>query len=139
LSACFVLDASAALPWCFRDEASEAVNRLLKRLQTNEEALVPAHWTVEVGNALLVAIRRKRISREDVIRFLSDLEILPIQVRSTNHLAMATRLLPLAEKHGLSLYDTAYLQLALSERLPLATQDAQLARAAQSEGVALLL
>lgn len=94
---------------------------------------------MEVGNALLVAIRRKRISREDVIRFLSDLEILPIQVRSTNHLAMATRLLPLAEKHGLSLYDTAYLQLALSERLPLATQDAQLARAAQSEGVALLL
>ena len=137
--ASFVLDASAALPWCFRDEASEPTNRLLKRLQKDDEALVPAHWTVEVGNALLVAIRRKRIVREDVVRFLNDLAVLPIRVGPTEPAVVAAYTLPLAEKHGLSLYDAAYLQLALSERLPLATQDTQLVRAAKGEGVTLVL
>jgi hypothetical protein len=39
--ATFVLDASATLPWCFADEATESTNALLARLRTGEEAIVP--------------------------------------------------------------------------------------------------
>ena len=63
--AAFVIDASATLPWCFADEATEATNAVLTHLRTGDEAIVPAHWPLEVANALLIAVRRKRISPED--------------------------------------------------------------------------
>lgn len=68
-------DASATLPWCFADEATGAINALLTRLRSGDEAIVPAHWLLEVANALLIAARRRRITDEDVHRFLQDLEI----------------------------------------------------------------
>ena len=45
----------------------------------------------------------------------------------------------LADRHQLTVYDAAYLQLVLDVDGTLATLDADLARAARSEGVALLL
>jgi predicted nucleic acid-binding protein len=81
--AVFVIDASATLPWCFADEATAATNAVLTGLRTGDEAIVPAHWPVEVANALLVAVRRQRISRDDAHQFLLDLESLPIRVETT--------------------------------------------------------
>ncbi len=73
----FVPDASATLTWCFGDEAMAWTDALLAQLNAGDEATVPAHWPVEVANALLVAIRRGRISREKVNRFFEDLRALP--------------------------------------------------------------
>ena len=42
----------------------------------------------------------------------------------------------LARRHRLTVYDAAYLELALRERLELATLDAALAEAARREGIA---
>ena len=44
----------------------------------------------------------------------------------------------LADLHRLTAYDASYLELALRRRLPLATLDAALARAATAEGVTVL-
>lgn len=44
----------------------------------------------------------------------------------------------LAQRHRLTFYDAAYLELAQRERIELATLDAALIRAAASEGVALV-
>jgi predicted nucleic acid-binding protein len=44
----------------------------------------------------------------------------------------------LARRHRLTVYDAAYLELALREHLPLATLDASLAAAARQEGVTIL-
>lgn len=44
----------------------------------------------------------------------------------------------LAERHGLTVYDAAYLELALRRELPLATLDRELRAAANSEKVQLL-
>jgi len=41
----------------------------------------------------------------------------------------------LADLHGLTIYDAAYLELAQRRRLPLATLDAALAAAARQSGV----
>lgn len=60
--AIFVVDASAALAWCFEDEASSWTDGLLERLRQGDQVIVPAHWPAEVLNGLLVAARRKRIA-----------------------------------------------------------------------------
>ena len=41
----------------------------------------------------------------------------------------------LAEQHGLSVYDAAYLELALRRNLPLGTRDRALRSAAQRSGI----
>lgn len=50
----------------------------------------------------------------------------------------STIILTLAEHHGLTAYDAAYLALALEQQSPLATLDRRLAEAAAREGVPLL-
>jgi predicted nucleic acid-binding protein len=65
----FVIDSSVAMAWCFEDEASDATDAVLDRL--NEEcAVVPAIWPLEVANVLLVAERRGRLSEAQASRFL---------------------------------------------------------------------
>ncbi len=134
----FVIDASAALAWCFADEATAATNALLNRLQADEEAVVPAHWPVEVAIALLVAIRRQRISPDDARRFLAALETLSIRRDPTSVALLRTKVLPLGEQFQLTLYDAAYLELAIRLGLPLATCDLQLGAASRAAGVSLI-
>jgi predicted nucleic acid-binding protein len=136
--AAFVIDASATLPWCFADEATQSTNALLARLRTGEEAIVPAHWPLEVANALLIAVRRRRISAEDAHQFLDDLEVLPIRVDTAGRSSLRARVFPLAEQFKLTAYDAAYLELAVRETLPLATLDEDLRRAAHRAGVSLV-
>ena len=134
----FVLDASVTLAWCFEDEASEWTDLLLARLKAGDQATVPAHWPVEVVNALLVAIRRGRIPREKGTRFFEDLCALPIPVDPKSTESAFDRVFPLAEQHGLTIYDAAYLELATREGIPLATLDSDLQRGARAAGVVLV-
>lgn len=55
-----VIDASVALAWCFPDEKSGYAERVLEGLE-GRPVLVPAIWSLEVANVLLVGERRKRI------------------------------------------------------------------------------
>jgi predicted nucleic acid-binding protein len=136
--AVFVIDASATLPWCFADEATAATNAVLTRLRTGDEAIVPAHWPVEVANALLIAVRRQRISPGDAHQFLLDLEFLPIRVEATTKNLVRAGVFPMAKQYGLTVYDAAYLELAIREGLPLATLDNDLRKAARASGVPLV-
>ena len=52
-----VIDASVALAWCFPDEASEYADGVLVALE-GRAILVPALWSVEITNAVLMAERR---------------------------------------------------------------------------------
>jgi predicted nucleic acid-binding protein len=91
---------------------------------------------VEVANGLLVAERRGRIGAEDTELNLRAVNALPAQ-RDGEGL-VAGDALALARRHGLTLYDALYLDLALRRALPLATLDAALRRAAEAEGLPLL-
>ena len=134
----FVLDASTALAWCFKDEDSADADHAQQAL-AESWALVPRIWHAEVANGLLAGERRKRIDTADLERSLVLLlETLDIR---TDPGDLAGRLLPIirmARSHRLSFYDAVYLDLAMRERLPLATLDAALASAAQAVGVALI-
>ena len=134
----FIADASATLPWCFADEATPWTEGLLDRLQGGEEMVVPAHWPMEVMNGLIMAVRRKRIDLDRVARFATDLASLTIRIEPPCAAALWHTVLGMANQHDLTVYDAAYLELALRAGLPLATLDGDLQRAARSEGVTLL-
>jgi predicted nucleic acid-binding protein len=129
----FVIDSSVAAAWCFRDEATEYTEKLLDAVSGFTDAMAPRLWAYEVRNSVLTAVRRKRISRLDAEEFL---QLLPdLRIRLTDPLSY-DKLFELAERHGLTVYDAAYLDLALREGLPLATLDGALIRAAANAGVA---
>ncbi|MBY5369256.1 MAG: type II toxin-antitoxin system VapC family toxin [Rhizobium sp.] len=127
----FVVDASVAAAWLLVDEESRTAEEALSFLET-EDALVPDLFWHEIRNILLTAERRKRISNEDVLACLMRLTSLPLRtVSSEDHLPI----LRLAGKYQLSVYDAAYLALAVAENVSLATLDARLERAASAESL----
>jgi predicted nucleic acid-binding protein len=133
-----ILDCSVAMAWCFEDEASPACDAILEKVR-DIGAIVPALWYWEVGNVLVNAQRRSRISERDcTLRFdlLSALPISPDEI-GTKKAWNQTRLL--AQLHTLSVYDAAYLELALRTGGDLATLDKALRAAAVRSGVATLL
>ena len=121
----FVLDSSVALAWVLPDEGNAYADALLERLIA-EGAVVPPIWPLEIGNVLLVALRRGRIRQEEFEAMVERLRRLPIEVdiEATDH-ALAG-VLVLAAQLGLTTYDAAYLDLAQRRTLPLATLDKRL-------------
>ena len=114
--ATLVLDASVFLSWLFPDEENEWSKQLVFNLGEEDRVVVPAHWLVEIANALLVGSRRKRIKTEQIAAFLGQLAIIPVEIESALSLEDAERVAALGAKHSLSAYDAAYLDLALRKK-----------------------
>lgn len=133
----FVVDSSVALTWCFEDEATQATDALLFRL-TRDGAHAPSLWPLEVLNVLAMAQRRGRIAPEARQERLALLHSLPITLDAGTAEQAWTMTNLLADRHALTLYDAAYLELAQRLDLPLATLDADLRRAAKALDVPLL-
>lgn len=129
----FVLDCSVTLAWLLPDEISARADAWLDQLSTRG-ALVPPIWGLEVGNALLMAVRRKRLSRPGFDRAFERLGALPIEVDGAGPLSS---ILGIAAQSGLTSYDAAYLELAKRRGLPLATLDTKLSDACRKFGVML--
>ena len=130
-----VIDASIALSWCFEDEATAETDRLFEFVR-DEGAVVPGLWHLELGNVLLQAEKRKRLSAEDVTTRLRLISVLPIMTDPETPVRAWQDILSIARVEGLTTYDAAYLELAIRLAAPLLTKDNQLARAAQRRGVA---
>lgn len=131
----FVLDSSVTMAWFFQDEASGSTDELLDELNADARAVVAAHWALEVSNTLLLAERRKRSTMADSSHFLAILDALPIEADQETVTRATSTTLALARTHGLTLYDGAYLELAMRRSLPLATLDRELRAAARKTGV----
>jgi predicted nucleic acid-binding protein len=132
-----VLDASLALQWFLEDEAGRQYGLRILASLSAKRAVVPTLWFYEVGNGLLMAYRRKRITFDQIDGFLTRLKALPID--AAEQLPAELLELPaLAQKHSLTNYDAAYLALAMRLNLPLATTDVDLRRAAAAAGVGMV-
>jgi predicted nucleic acid-binding protein len=137
MPALFVVDNSIVMTWCFDDDdGGDYADAVLESLQGNE-ALVPAVWPLEVGNALLAAERRQRLNQAESIRFLELLGALPIRVEQETPERMLKEVVALAREQKLSTYDASYLDLAMRRDLSLATRDIALAEAARRCGISL--
>jgi len=129
-----VIDASIVGAWVYSDESDGIADAAVEVLR-DDMGLVPGLFWFEVRNLLLVGERRKRISTESTIAFLSRLDQLPLLIDSD---CDSARVLNLARRHGLTVYDAAYLEVAERHGVRLATLDKRLAAAALAVGVDLL-
>lgn len=130
----FVIDTSVVMSWCFKDETNRYADGILDLLE-EATALVPSIWPLEVGNVLLVAERRKRLSEADSMRLITLLSELPIIVEQEPPERLIHEILTLAREHKLSSYDASYLDLAMRKGLSLATIDKNLIAAAKRSRV----
>ena len=132
-----VLDSSATLAWILADETAPAIARVFEAV-AERGAVVPGLWWLEVANGLTMAVRRQRIDAEFRRAALSDLAVLDISTDPATASQAWADTLRLADRHRLTVYDAAYLELACRRGLPLASLDRELREAGASEGVAVL-
>jgi predicted nucleic acid-binding protein len=130
-----VLDASVALTWFLEDEADA---KGVRETTLAAGAVVPASWPLEIANVLLVNERRGRITAHARGVAFETLNAFPIEIdaETVSHAWDAT--FDLAITHRLTLYDAAYLELAIRRSLPLASLDRLLREGATAAGIALL-
>lgn len=134
-----VVDCSVLIAGLLPDEVEVQAQALLEDLQHGVSVVVvPSLFYQEVSNVLLMAYRRKRISREVLSQYLDVVARLPLRIDTAAATQSGTMKIvcELAEKHGLTTYDASYLELAIRLDLPLATLDSDLYNAAVEVDVA---
>jgi len=127
-----VVDASIVLAYVLEESLPPGLD--LARLE-RDEWVVPALWWFEIRNGLVVNERRRRISEDISERFINELAGIATAVDDSPD---SDNVMLLARKYQLTVYDAAYLEVAIRLGLPLATLDTDLIDAAWAEAVALV-
>ncbi|HEY4089114.1 MAG TPA: type II toxin-antitoxin system VapC family toxin [Bryobacteraceae bacterium] len=135
----FVADASIAIAWAAESQSSEAAVRVLDQVIEGATVFVPPIWFYEIANTLLMLHRRGKTSKAEYRAGRELLEDLRILTDDESLRSVNTQVADLAAATGLTVYDAAYLELAIRRQLPLASRDADLNRAAKRHGIRLLL
>lgn len=133
----FVVDASIAVAWVHPAQATKQTEVMLDSIADGATLEVPALWPLEVANALLVLVRRRKLSDDERQMGLSWLGGLRLKIDHDAASAAFSRLSELAIVYQLSIYDAAYLELAQRRRLRLGCKDSPLRAAAKDAGVEL--
>lgn len=131
-----VTDSSVFGPLLFPDE-EDAGFVGFEELLYQGVCVVPGHWRLEVANQLVSGIRRNRTTVELAGELLAMLYGLPLSTDpETDDRMMETYALAL--RHRLTIYDAAYLELAIRLDAVLVTFDKKLRDSATENGVPLL-
>jgi predicted nucleic acid-binding protein len=133
-----VIDGSTAINFVLKDEQESGAMKALAAIEGGVPTYVPAHWCVETANGLIMAERRKRASQADITEALNLIAALPVLTDDETAQRAWSDTAALARQYGLTIYDAAYLELAMRRGASLASTDAALNRAAQAAGVTLL-
>ncbi len=88
---------------------------------------VPLQWSYEMPNTILMQVRRKRIAFEEAA-YLNIIDEMAIDTDPPDSSAIPAS--PPCDSPYLTSYDAAFLELAMRLKLPLATSDQALVRAA---------
>ena len=135
MSASFIVDASVGFAWVYLGQATPETDHLLNEVAAGATVIVPALWFLEMSNVLLIAQRRHRLTatqRKAAMEKLTAMQF-TVDEEGTRHAFGKTS--ELAEKHGLTIYDATYLELAVRRSLPLASRDEALKSAAKQCGL----
>lgn len=132
-----VVDASMAIAWLFDNERTNAAHAVMLRV-VSDGGVAPSLWRLEVANVLRNAVRRGRCDDAYVDRSLERLGRLSIEIDDETSTRAWTATRALSGEHGLTLYDAAYLELAIRRSRPLATCDADLVAAGTRCGLQVL-
>ena len=133
-----VIDTSVAVSMLFEDEVSPLAEGLETILLDGGKLVAPSLILWECTNALRSAVLSKRMTTTKAKSLLNKFCALPLEIAEPPTFQELPDLLCTAVKHQLTSYDAAYLQLALSRKIPLASNDKQLNAAAKKARVDLL-
>jgi predicted nucleic acid-binding protein len=125
-----VIDSSAILALALDDEEATLAEAAVAAVLT-ESGQAPGLLWYEVRNALIVNERRGRITSEEALAFLAEIDALPI---SLDFPPPNDAVLNLARQHALSVYDAVYLELTLRSGALIATLDEALRAAVKAAG-----
>jgi predicted nucleic acid-binding protein len=131
----FVADASVAVGWVHPAQATRQTAAMLEAIAEGATLEVPALWPLEVANALIVLVRRRKLREDERQAGLGWLRGLRLRLDHDMSSLAFSRLSELAATYGLSVYDAAYLELAQRRSLVLGCKDGPLRTAAQHAGV----
>ena len=126
-----VIDASALAGWLLPDEAGPDIPKILMEGQ----AVAPWLLWVELRNIIVVIERKGRLEGAESDEMLAAVDALGIALDTA---ADSGHVMALARRHGLTAYDSTYLELALRRKKPLTSLDKALTAAAEAEGVDVL-
>ncbi|HUP48985.1 MAG TPA: type II toxin-antitoxin system VapC family toxin [Thermoanaerobaculia bacterium] len=133
----FIADASVAIGWVHPAQATSETEAMLDAIAAGATLEVPALWPLEVANALTVLARRRKLTEAERQIALEWLARLRFRIDHEMASLAFSRLPELASTHQLSVYDSAYLELAQRRKLVLACGDGPLRAAAGRSGVRL--
>lgn len=119
----FVADASVAVGWVHPGQTTKSTTAMLDAIADGATLEVPALWPLEVANALLVLVRRRKLTEADRQAGLGWLAGLRLRLDHEMAPLAWSRLSELAAAHHLSVYDAAYLELAQRRKLVLGCKD----------------
>lgn len=135
---CIVLDASVTLALVLPSELrADEASAILDAVEPGA-LWAPALWCTEVANALVTAHRRQRLSQAGLDEARLRVGLLNITLDPAVARLVLTTIIDLAVQYRLTVYDAAYLELALRLSAGLATFDEALRRAGHAAGVTLL-
>ncbi len=128
-----VVDTSVALSWLLPGEKTE--DALLLRNKAVEysriKLLIPPIFWFEVANVLWVSVKRERIDRSQAYEALESLMDFQLDVCMVDPVES----LSAALANDLTVYDSAYLVVALERQAILWTFDHRLAKAAHENAI----
>lgn len=130
-----MIDASIVLSWLLPDEDSGLTLEVKERF-SDSEFWAPAHWKLEISNALCVAERRGRLAEAGVLEALELIAGLPVAIDDSSDNRSLSSTVSLARRHSLSVYDAAYLELAIRLGATLCSLDRDLVSASERVGLA---
>ncbi len=130
----FVIDASAALSWLAPTQAT-ASSAVFLQTRRESRLVAPHIFNWEVGNTLIGLQRRRLLSAAALEQAFVDLRAFDVFVALPMSPSEIEDLALIAREWSLSLFDSAYLQLALERDFALVSRDSQLLTVAGSEGL----
>lgn len=134
--AVLVLDASVTLSWLLAENQIDS-DKLLDQVVA-EGAITSVLWPFEISNILINAERHQRITKKRRIEALQEVRQLPISIDGEAMAHLWNDVVDIAASYRLTVYDAAYLELAIRLAIPLATYDRALRLAASAARVSIL-
>ena len=118
-------------------ENNEYALRVLRQATAGSTFHVPTIWHYESAHVAAALVRNGQVPQATATRYLQQIAMLPIITDTTSHASAATAAFALSIQLDLSVYDAAYLELALRLGGASATNDKILKAASRQAGVPL--
>jgi predicted nucleic acid-binding protein len=118
-----VVDASVVLKWLLAETSERSHAILEDHLNGSDRLVAPELLYYEVGNVLVTKVRLDAKAVSELFGYFLDLHIESYSLGAEEYRAS----IDLAHKYKLTVYDAAYLALALTINVKLVTADKRLA------------